>query len=94
MLGIAILRHHGVPARLCSGFARYFFDGKPEDHWIAEVWRDKGWRLVDLELGDEALEAFNVPFDPQDVPRDAFITSPEAWLGTRRGELLPWEYWN
>jgi hypothetical protein len=89
MLGIAILRHHGVPARLRGGFACYFFDGKPEDHWVAEVWRDEAWHLVDFELGDEALTAFKVSFDPQDVPRDAFITSPEAWLGARRGELDP-----
>ncbi len=87
MLGVAALRHHGVPARMRGGFSRYFEPDFWDDHWVVEVWREGAWRLVDTQLGPEAVASSRIGFDPWDVPRDAFVTSPEAWLAVRRGEV-------
>ena len=87
MLGVAVLRHHGVPARMRGGFSRYFEPDFWDDHWVVEAWYEDTWRLVDTQLGPEAVAASHIGFDPSDVPRDAFVTSPEAWLAVRRGEV-------
>ncbi|MBT5433885.1 MAG: transglutaminase-like domain-containing protein [Alphaproteobacteria bacterium] len=75
MLGIACLRHHGIPARMRGGFARYFSDGFWDDHWVAEVWQDDTCKLVDMQLGHEAVAHYAVAFDPWDVPRGEVDTA-------------------
>ena len=89
VLFLAIARHKGIPARMRVGFAAYFVPGWHLDHVVAEVWdeREQRWRLVDAELdaghGDRTDDTV---LDPLDLPRDRFITGPQAWIACRRDE--------
>ena len=87
MLGVAALRHHGLPARMRGGFSCYFEPGFWDDHWVVEVWHEGAWTLVDTQLGPETAAWAHIGFDAWDVPRHAFVTSPEAWLAVRRNEV-------
>jgi hypothetical protein len=88
ILAATIFRHHGIPARVRVGFARYFVPGFHEDHWVCEYRDESGWRLVDAELGEEAVaETSAIDFPPTDVPRDRFLTAGEVWRGLRRREI-------
>jgi len=83
----AILREHGIPARARCGFGAYFNPGKFEDHWVCEYWhaRQARWILVDAQLDAVQRKAFNIDFDPLDVPRDRFIIAGDAWQRCRGG---------
>lgn len=88
ILAATIFRHHGIPARVRVGFARYFVPGFHEDHWVCEYRDENGWRLVDAELGEDAVaETYAIDFSPTDVPRDRFLTAGEVWRGLRRREI-------
>lgn len=89
LLATAIFRHHGVPARGRGGFGAYFNPGKFEDHWVCEYWKaDEGrWALLDSQFDDVFVRNLAIEHDIHDVPRDRFLTSPDAWLRCRRGEL-------
>ena len=89
LLACAMLRHHGVPARLRVGFARYFTSGFHEDHWVCEHHVAGRWRLLDAELSERVRAHYHIGFDPTDVPRDQFIVAGQAWQRVRRGELDP-----
>jgi hypothetical protein len=86
LLACAILRQHGVPARLRVGFADYFTPDFHEDHWVCEYHGGGSWRLLDAELTPEICRRFGIAFDPADVPRDRFLTAGTAWHKLRRGE--------
>ena len=83
----AILREHGIPARSRCGFGAYFNAGKFEDHWVCEYWNAKQarWILVDAQIDPIQRKAFNLKFDPLEVPRDAFIIAGDAWQQCRAG---------
>ncbi|MFF4276408.1 transglutaminase-like domain-containing protein [Streptomyces sp. NPDC001536] len=86
LLHCSFLRHAGIPARLRSGFADYFgTTGFHCDHVVTEYWDDKrGWLLADAQLADPALHhAWDVDFDPMNVPRDRFLVAGEAWRAIR-----------
>jgi hypothetical protein len=89
LLHVSFLRHHGIPARTRSGFARYFgSDGFHFDHMVTEYWDDRRgtWLLADPPHTDPALHhAWNVDFDPMDIPRDRFLVAGEAWQAIREG---------
>lgn len=88
LLATSIFRHHGIPARVRVGFARYFVPGFHEDHWVSEYRVDGGWRLLDAELGEQAIaETYAIDFPPTDVPRDRFLTAGDVWRGLRRREI-------
>jgi hypothetical protein len=91
LLAIAIFRQHDIPARGRGGFGSYFNPGKFEDHWVCEYWRaDEGrWALLDPQFDDVFIRNLAIDHDICDVPRDRFLTSPDAWLKCRRGELDP-----
>ncbi|MBX4995198.1 hypothetical protein ABID08_003023 [Rhizobium binae] len=91
LLSIAILRHHGVPARGRGGFGAYFNPGKFEDHWVCEYWNtsDGRWALLDSQLDEVFIRYLGIGFDIQDVPRNQFLTASDAWRTCRRGELNP-----
>ena len=90
VLACALLRHKGVPARARCGFGLYF-DGTPVDHWVVEYWDDAAgaWRLGDAQMDGVQRAALKLPFDPLDVPRDAFLVGGEAWRRCRAGEADP-----
>jgi hypothetical protein len=83
----AILREQGVPARSRCGFGAYFTPGKFEDHWVCEYWNaaQARWILVDAQLDAVQRKAFNIDFNPLDVPRDRFIIAGDAWQMCRAG---------
>jgi hypothetical protein len=83
----AILREQGVPSRARCGFGAYFTPGKFEDHWVCEYWNAKQarWILVDAQMDPVQRKAFQLKFDPLDVPRDQFVIAGEAWQQCRSG---------
>ena len=89
LFGCAILRQHGVAARLRKGFADYFTPDFWEDHTVCEYHDGRAWRLLDAELTGEVRQRFGIAFDPADVPRARFLAAGPAWLALRRGEHDP-----
>jgi hypothetical protein len=86
LLGCALLRLRGIPARARCGFATYFIEGKSVDHWVVEHWResDSRWVRVDAEVLGTTL----VP-DATDLAADEFLTGGEAWERHRAGLIDP-----
>jgi hypothetical protein len=91
LLAIAIFRQHDVPARGRGGFGAYFNLGKFEDHWVCEYWKaDEGrWALLDAQFDEVFIRNLSIRHDVHDVPRDQFLTAPDAWRRCRSGELDP-----
>jgi len=90
LLAASVFRRHGIPARLRVGFATYFVRDFHEDHWLCEYHDERGWRLLDAELGEEAIaQHFKIDFAPWDVPRDRFLVAGETWRGLRTGAIDP-----
>lgn len=91
LLLVALLRHHGIPARSRCGFVTYFAPQRYEDHWLVEYWDvDEGrWVLVDPQMDEVQRAALNVSFDPLDVLRVRFLSSGAAWQRCRSGTLDP-----
>ncbi|MEV0676939.1 transglutaminase-like domain-containing protein [Actinosynnema sp. NPDC050436] len=82
VLGCALLRHRGVPARVRCGFATYFQPGRGVDHWVVEYRDGARWVRVDPEvLGGTVLP------HAHDLRPDDFLTGGEAWHAYRRGEV-------
>ncbi|GIK54752.1 MAG: hypothetical protein BroJett015_04150 [Chloroflexota bacterium] len=81
LLLAAILKRHGIPARLRVGFAEYVSDrkGKYVDHWICEVWQEaeSRWLLVDPDT------------KMVDIPRSDFKLAADVWLSARQGFTYP-----
>ncbi len=91
LLSLAILRHHGVPARGRGGFGTYFNAGKSEHHWVCEYWRadENRWALLDSQLDEAFVRNLAIGHNIDDVPRDRFLTASEAWRRCRTGEFDP-----
>lgn len=91
LLSLAILRHHGVPARGRGGFGAYFDPETFEDHWACEYWRagEGRWALLDSQFDEVFIRNLSIGHDIHDVPRDRFLTAPAAWRKCRDGELNP-----
>jgi hypothetical protein len=86
LLHVSLLRHVGIPARLRSGFADYFWPTRFHgDHVVTEYWDEqRGWLLADAQLTDPEITAnWPVDFDPMDVPRSRFLVAGEAWRAIR-----------
>ncbi|MEV4055787.1 transglutaminase-like domain-containing protein [Amycolatopsis sp. NPDC049688] len=88
LLFVSMARHHGIPARARVGFASYLMPGWYLDHVVAEVRGDDGWHLVDPQLSAGFRDPVDdTEFDLLDVPRDRFLTGPDAWTAARAGRL-------
>ncbi|HUK07278.1 MAG TPA: transglutaminase-like domain-containing protein [Stellaceae bacterium] len=85
LLAAAILREHGVPARLRVGYASYFEPGRWEDHWVCEYRTGKQWALLDAELGPRARARFGIDFDLAHVPRDRWRSAASVWHAIKSG---------
>jgi hypothetical protein len=81
LLACAVLRHHGIPARLRYGFAGYFEPGYFGDHVIVETWTGSRWRRFDPQLAGVA----KTQVDLLDLPDGAFVTGGRAWQMCRAG---------
>ncbi|MBB5874490.1 hypothetical protein F4553_007924 [Allocatelliglobosispora scoriae] len=89
---VSIARQVGIPARVRTGFATYLIGGWKMDHVIAEAWdaREQRWRRVDAQLEDGFADPTDGEvIDPLDVATDRFISSSQAWLAARAGEIHP-----
>lgn len=83
ILMASILKAKGIPCRVRSGFAPYFFETSG-DHWINQYWdKDQGrWVTIDADGFLDFLK-----FDQYDMPEEKFDWSAKTWLGIRKGEL-------
>ena len=98
LLHTALLRAHGVPARVRCGFGNYFDPDKWYDHWITERWGGDRWVRDDPQIDALQAEIVHLDFDPYDQPPGRFLTGSEAWLAARSGEVDPeqfgiFEFW-
>jgi hypothetical protein len=91
LMTVAVLRAHGIPARARCGFGAYFNPPQFEDHWVCEYWNtnERRWVLADTQLDAVWIEKLEVKHDVLDVPRDRFLTAPDAWKQCRIGKLDP-----
>lgn len=91
LLGVAVLRAHGIPARARCGFGAYFITGQFEDHWVTEYWNEaqRRWILVDTQIDEVQRPVLNIDFDLLDVPRDRFLVAGDAWARCRAGTADP-----
>lgn len=89
LVACAVLRHHGIPARVRVGFATYFQPGFYDDHWVCEYHTGRQWRLLDAQLSEPVRHHFSIAFPSADVPRDAFLVAGDVWRRIRRGALDP-----
>ncbi len=94
LLLVSILRHKGIPARVRSGAARYFFPlemERYEDHYICEYWNEeeKRWIMVDPQIDDLQKKTLNMKISPLDLPYDQFLDAGRTWQVFREGEINP-----
>ncbi len=84
VIACALLRHHGIAARVRCGFATYFQAGQGLDHWVTEYHDQAVGRWVRLDpevLGQSIVE------HPDDLRPGLFLSGSEAWLAYRRSEI-------
>lgn len=84
LLLVSVLRERGIPARTRVGFAPYILPDFNVDHVIAEYWNGERWVSVDPEMSPDY-----VPFDPYDMPANAFLSASRAWKLIREGSADP-----
>jgi hypothetical protein len=92
LLLTAMLRHRGIPARVRSGVARYFFpiEGHLEDHFICEFWNQADrWQQSDAQIDDLQRSVLNVSMDMADLPPDQFLNAGEAYAELTEGRVEP-----
>jgi transglutaminase superfamily protein len=91
LLMVGVLRHHGVPARVRFGFGTYFNPGYFEDHTVCEYWRkaENRWVMADPQFDDVWTSKLHIEHDVNDVPRDRFLTSANAWQMCRASRADP-----
>lgn len=91
LLGSAMLRAKGYPARTRCGFGTYFLPDHYEDHWMIEIWsgEEGRWIQMDAQLDRLQQEALKISFNPLDMPPGAFVTGGAAWLLCRQGKANP-----
>ncbi|MEL6645419.1 MAG: transglutaminase domain-containing protein [Pseudomonadota bacterium] len=81
LLTCSIMRHHGVPARVRCGFARYFHPPTFEDHWICEYWDEgsRSWKMIDAQLDEAHIAHLSIDFDTTNMPKEQFLFPWEVW---------------
>jgi hypothetical protein len=85
----ALLRAHGVPARVRCGFSSYFDPARWYDHWITERWNGQRWVRDDPQIDELQANVVKLDFDPYDQPPGRFLTGSEAWRAARGGRVDP-----
>ncbi len=91
LLLCSMLRQLAVPARIRFGFSGYFVSDFYYDHVVCEYWcsKERRWVLVDAQQDDRDHHLQYSSFNPQDVPRNRFLTASTAWLLCRTGKEDP-----
>ena len=83
ILMASILKSKGIPCRVRSGFAPYFFEGS-WDHWINQYWNEEKQRWITFDA-DGFFD--DLGFDQYDIPKSKFDWAADTWLGIREGKL-------
>ncbi len=89
---VSMLRYQGIPARVRSGVARYFYQtGFLEDHFICEVWnnREERWQQVDPQIDQIQKDALAINLDMTDLPQDQFLNAGESYHELQSGKVKP-----
>lgn len=89
LLHTALLRWHGIPARVRCGFSNYFDRSTWYDHWITERWDNDRWVRDDPQIDDFQRAFVKLDIDPYDQPPGNFLSGNEAWTLARAGEVDP-----
>jgi hypothetical protein len=91
---VSMLRHKGIPARVRSGVARYFYPldlQRYEDHYICEYWNEEEnrWIMVDPQLDELQRKVMKLDFNHTDIPYDLFLGAGRTWMVFREGKIDP-----
>ncbi|MCA9487059.1 MAG: transglutaminase domain-containing protein [Candidatus Woesearchaeota archaeon] len=88
ILMASILKSKGIPCRVRSGFAPYFFETSG-DHWINQYWNQEKnkWITFDADGFFDFL-----PFNQYDMPEEKFDWAAKVWLSIRNGKSKPETY--
>ncbi len=94
LLLVSMLRHQGVPARMRSGVARYFYPKEREmleDHFICEFWNDveDRWQRVDPQVDDVQREVLKTTLDMTDLPNSQFLDAGESYYELKSEKVKP-----
>jgi hypothetical protein len=93
VLLVSMLRSHGVPARVRSGVARYFFptEGHLEDHFICEFWNhtEGRWQQADAQIDSVQRKALCIAMNMADIPPDQFLNAGDAYAELKTGRVEP-----
>ena len=80
---VSMLRHQGVPARVRSGVARYFYpdEVRLEDHFVCEFWNqaEERWQRTDAQIDEVQRRALGATIDMTDLPPDQFLDAAESY---------------
>lgn len=87
----SFLRSKNLPARARAGYENYSKSSFHGDHWICEYWnKSEGrWIQVDAQLDDVQIRAFNINFDPNDLPEGKYLSAGFVYKNCRNGNLDP-----
>ena len=85
LLSMAMLRHHGRPARSRVGFAGYFSPDHWHDHVVVEVHDGDRWRRFDPEM----THIDKIYLDMPDGVDDPWISAARMWAEIRAGRIDP-----
>lgn len=89
---VSMLRHHGVPARVRSGVARYFYpidEGILEDHFICEFWNqaEDRWQRADAQIDEVQRRVLRLTIDPTDLPPNQFLNAGGSYHELKAGKV-------
>jgi len=84
ILMASILKSKGVPCRVRSGFAPYFFKGS-WDHWINQYWNNERRRWITFDA--DGFFDSTIGFDQYNMPEEKFDWAADTWLGIRGGKI-------
>lgn len=84
ILMASILKSKGIPCRVRSGFAPYFFKGS-WDHWINQYWNKNEQRWITFDA--DGFYDKTIGFDQYDMPEEKFDWAAHTWLGIRNNQL-------
>ncbi|MGD8813385.1 MAG: transglutaminase-like domain-containing protein [Anaerolineales bacterium] len=91
---VSMLRHQGIPARVRSGVARYFYpveEGMLEDHFICEYWDEAEgrWQRTDPQIDDVQRKALSFTMDATNLPPNQFLDAGESYDELKTGKVAP-----
>jgi len=93
VLLVSMLRHRGIPARVRSGVARYFYPDRVqlEDHFICEFWNEAEelWQRVDAQIDDLQRRVLKMSVDVLDLPAGQFLDAGESYEELRSSRVAP-----